>query len=633
MRPGAWTGLALAAAIAALPPVGLWPAAFVTWAALLAAVAAGGAASAALSGATFLGGIGAYAFLGALSYGPATYAGGVALLGVLGAAFALWSRHALRLPLLRAAITVAGAWCAVELVAGRLFDVPLYGALLLEGLARPPALLRILGPHGLAFVLVAAQAAAVAAMAGALADGRRRARTAAGAVAAGVTLAALPAGATAPPAGPALRAAVVQTALPGWRYREPGLAAARRAYNDAVARLGERAAASGPELAVWPELGYAGYPFRVHPSLADRLPKAQSHLLTVPDLDPAGRERLAAFLVGPGGEVRGVQGKARQVRWIERGAPAPARHAPLTDALARPGVLVCLEATLAERVRALAAGGAGWLVATSSEAYAGPSWLAHMAAGLARLHAAAAGLPLVRAANGGPSLVTDGSGAVRLRIGAYREAVRPAAIAAGRPTLYARAPVDPGLLLAPLVLAGLGRPRAAGGRAPRRARAATQLVVPLAVLAAGIAAQWWLAREALARAGTPAPAGHLLAGHARAARAASAPPAFRPERAALAFLLRRYGVEAPRVSGDPRERERSLHAHGLAPLAVPEAGAFLPALHRLRDGRAVVLLEHAGGAFRAWDPAAGRMRTVGADALARGPGLGLRTGPRWWDTP
>ncbi len=632
MRPGAWTGLALAAAIAALPPVGLWPAAFVTWAALLAAVAAGGAAGAALSGAAFLGGIGAHAFLGALSYGPATYAGGVALLAALGAAFALWSRRALRLPALRAALAVGGAWCAVELVASRLFDVPLYGALLLEGLARPPALLRMLGPHGLAFVLVAAQAAAVAALAGAPEAGRRRAGAAAGAVAAGVALVALPAGATAPPAGPALRVAVVQTALPGWRYREPGLAAARRSYNDSVARLSERAAASGAGLAVWPELGYAGYPFRVRPSLAGRLPGGQSHLLTVPDLDPAGGERLAAFLVGPDGGVRAVQGKARRVRWIERGAPAPERDGPLTAALARPGVLVCLEATLAERVRALAAGGAGWLVATSSEAYAGPSWLAQMAAGLARLHAAAVGLPLVRAANGGPSLVTDAGGAVRVRIGAYREAVRPATVAAGRPAPYARAPVDPGLLLAPLVLAGLGRPRAERP-ARRRAGTAAQAVLPLAVLTAGIAAQWWLAREALARTGTPAPAGYLFAGHTHAARAVSAPPAGRPERAALAFLLRRYGVEAPRVSGDPRERAGSLRAHGLAPFAVPEAGAFLPALHRLRDGGAVVLLEREGGSFRAWDPAAGRMRTVDPGTLVPGTGLALRAAPRWWDAP
>ncbi len=639
-RAGAWTALALLAAALALPPAGLWPAAPLAWLALLHALA--GCARplhAAALGALFCGGIAAHAFLGALSYGPAAYAGGVTLLAVLGAAFGAWAGRALTMPHtpLRAALAVAGAWTLLELVAVHGFGVPFLAAATLDGLEAPPTLLRWGGPHAVGFVLAALPAWAVA--------GHRARRGSAATLAVlatgGIALLLLPPGPSVPEGadGGDLKVAVVQTTLPGWRFREPGLAGARRRYTEAIAAAARRAASGAPDLVVWPELGYAGYPFRVQGSLARHLPRGTAHLITVPDLDPAGRERLAAFLVDAEGQVRAVQGKSQLVPWIERAGPASAAAAPLlVEGLRRPGVLICLEGTLPHRVRALARAGAGWLVVPASDAFAGPSWLALLSAALARLNAAAVGLPLVRAANGGPSLVTDASGRIRRTLPPYGPGLVEARIAAAAaPSPYARLPLEPGWPLAALAALGIVRNRRPRSRAaPQRTLPAlpAALGLPMGLMVLLTFTQTEAAGRALARAGLPAPAGYLFHGHARAAWTVRSPPASGdPLREAYAFLLRRYGVDSPHPPTGRKASGTEDGWHGLMPWQGTPAGwtdAFLPAVLRLRDGEAVVALEIEGKAARVWHPSRGVMDRVPLAAL-RGPGLALATRPRWWD--
>jgi len=74
---GARIAGAILAAVAALPPLGWWPAGLLPWMLLLSGAArARGAARAAGLGAAFGGALAAYAFLGAMSYSPPAFAGG-----------------------------------------------------------------------------------------------------------------------------------------------------------------------------------------------------------------------------------------------------------------------------------------------------------------------------------------------------------------------------------------------------------------------------------------------------------------------------------------------------------------------------------------------------------------------------
>jgi apolipoprotein N-acyltransferase len=345
-----------------------------------------------------------------------------------------------------------------------------------QALAPWPAWIQLAAIGGVELVSAWA-AAAGAALAHAMATGRRSAWASAAAIPALGTLFGVASIASIQVrAEPSVRVAAVQPAIAA---RERFAPARFDANLERLLALSRDALAASPDLVAWPEgsfertAGPAGAPFLG--SIATSL--------DTPVL--AGMRRLAragsdlhwnsAVLAEPGGATRVAADKQRPVPVYERaaddwlagvlaratalpgrvlvGAPAEPQTLVLRDgAERRIGVLICIDSGFPELARDLRRRGADLLVSIANEAESG-TWTAQQHAAVVRLRAVETGLPLVRVANDGPSVWIDPLGREVDRI----EAGSQAHVAALGPPLAAPLYVSlgDGPVVAALVLPGL----------------------------------------------------------------------------------------------------------------------------------------------------------------------------------
>jgi apolipoprotein N-acyltransferase len=389
-----------------------------------------------------------------------------------------------------AALRVASAWTAQEWLR-TLALTGLPWTFLAHALAPVPALIQgatLGGAFLVSFWLAALNAAGAVALAARPAG--PAAATAAG-IAGLAGLHALVVAAAAEPAGPLLRARLVQANVPeAWRGTPSGVHQALARLVD-LTRRGERV-----DLAIWPENAVSVLlPLNDLP-LANALRalggSAGWVVLGAPRVDPdePTRFRNSAFLVDPAGAVSAVHDKVHLVPFAEY-APWPLGALGLREpgyvAGERPGVLragsaalgplVCYEVIFPAISRALVRDGASVLMNVSNDYWLGPGGgrEQHLAAAVFR--AVEFARPMLRATNTGITAAIDGRGRILARLdpdvaGALTVAVRPAS----DPTPYARTGDAFAWLATAVALAG-ALPRRGRARSAYSARGSETAIV------------------------------------------------------------------------------------------------------------------------------------------------------------
>lgn len=496
----------------AQPPLGLWPALFLAWPALLRLIARAPTRRAA-AGVGFFAGLGFFAsglywigeaflveagkiwwYLPVMPF--AVLALAVVLSGFWAAAF--WGAKAFWRPGWRAAAALAAAMLAAETARGWVLtgfpwalqsyawiDTPAMQAAAFVG---SPAL-------GALTVFVAAAAGTV--------DWRRREGLTRRAAPAALALAAL----AAVWAGGALRLAqtpavegdgpLIRLVQPNTGQRDKWAPQNARAIFDRLLALSATPHQPGaaPALVVWPEVAVT---FLFDESAAAQEAAAaatpQGASLAVGAVRRAGGElRNALLFYGPDGAALDVYDKRRLApfgeyvpyKWIlgriglgtlgdglSGFEPGVRREPVALPGLAPAAPLICYEVIFPEEVAA-AVDGAGWLLQVTNDAWfgqtAGP-WQ-HLAQAQAR--AIEQGMPLARAANTGVSAMIDPHGRIRaflpLDVSGALDSRLPAALVGG--TVYGRLGDWPFLALAAGLAALALAVRAETGDGERRARA------------------------------------------------------------------------------------------------------------------------------------------------------------------
>jgi apolipoprotein N-acyltransferase len=502
VSPGALGLLALAVAleVAAFPPLGAWPLAFV----MLAPVAAyaDGAGPRRAFAFTWLQQTLAGAFVVrwllhalAVEYG-APLASSVVFVALLAGTGALVPAAAVAL--YAALRPRAAAWAAPLLFAA------LYG--LAEALRAEPLLLPWhLVAHPLAAAPLLVQGAEIG---GAYLPGFVAVASGAGLAGALRTASALPLAAPAlllaltlglgtlrmdaPPAGtPVLRVGVVQAAVPQAERFQPG-SALRNTERHAL--LTRRLAASAPlDLVVWSETSVDD-DLDAHPELGELL-RETAAAIGVPIVTgaprSAGGRRTNAVVRFDASGFAGSYDKQRLVPFAEADSRSFGFLAPLLGPVSDgesyvPGhaaqvfsgpipfaTPICFEITDPALVRRFRAAGARLILNLSNDAWFGPTGYAEMHLAHAVFRAVELRSFVVRGTNTGISAVIDPSGRVTARLGLFEEGTLSAEVGpAAAPTFYARFGSAPcalafGACAALAALTGGGRGAGRGRSGPR----------------------------------------------------------------------------------------------------------------------------------------------------------------------
>lgn len=211
--------------------------------------------------------------------------------------------------------------------------------------------------------------------------------------------------------GAALRVAGLQTSLPNWMYRlSPASAPLRKTIRDSVMELTRQTAGSEVDLLVWPET-VIQEPLFSHRGLVKELTglaeTTRTTILagTVRD-GPLGRHNtVAAF--EPGGAPVRFADKTRPAGYAERNVTAAESLQPLELALARLGVLICLESVYAQDARELVDKGADLLLVVTDDAGFKQSPMSEFHARRSRFRAIETGRYVIHLSQAGPSFVLD----------------------------------------------------------------------------------------------------------------------------------------------------------------------------------------------------------------------------------
>jgi apolipoprotein N-acyltransferase len=319
------------------------------------------------------------------------------------------------------------------------------------------------GIHGLTLIVLLANVAVWAAVAG---RGRAPVRFAPAAAAAVGLLALHAAGAARlrahPPLSPddaAVRVAVlqpniVQTIKWDWEHKDRSL--------DAIARLSHRIPAGGVALSVWPETAVPAYLHEepAYFTLVRRIVAGSRTptLVGFPNTAVVGNEREyynSAVLFNPDGSEGGEYRKIRLVPFGERlpfqdlfpalrkvdvgesDFTAGRAHTLFSSPAGRFGVSICFEAVYPGMTRRIVRDGGDFLVNITNDAWFGKSSAPWQHARMAMVRAVEDGVSLVRSANTGISLVADPFGRVAAETGLFEETILVEPLDARRvPTFY-----------------------------------------------------------------------------------------------------------------------------------------------------------------------------------------------------
>jgi len=247
-------------------------------------------------------------------------------------------------------------------------------------------------------------------------------------------------------------------------------------------RLSRQAAASGPDLVIWPESA-APFFFQNDPLYAARIRAVARELKSPlvfgsPAFEQEGGERRflnSAFLLAPSGEVLGRSDKihlvpfgeyvplARLLPFVHKlvvgiGDFSPGKEAiPLDTGKGAIGVLVCFEGIFPELSRAFVQAGARVLVNISNDAWYKRSSAPYQHLSMTVFRAVENRVPLVRATNTGITAIIDSRGHVRGATKLFQEAVLTGEVQLGTgDTIYSRfGDVFAGLCLAGTAVIGL----------------------------------------------------------------------------------------------------------------------------------------------------------------------------------
>jgi apolipoprotein N-acyltransferase len=350
------------------------------------------------------------------------------------------------LPLLTAAAWVGAELGRATLLGGDPWALIGYSQV---GIAPLVQIADLAGVYGIAFVVVAANAA-LAEMWLARVDGRGRAAARGLGLVGAVVAFVLAYGAVrlrddpAVPGGPATRVVVVQGNLDVGSQWRPELYGQNL---EQYLRLSYRALADNlPALIVWPESAITFFldaDSRYRAAIARVLAAPGAQLLAggprMVDGEPA-RYYNSAFLVAPDGAIRAIYDKQHLLPFAEyfplRGATLLRRRfgrvreftpgspsAPLPTMAGQAGILICNEAMYpdiaAERVRA----GAEYLVNLANDGWVGAAQFSAITFDTVRLRAVEQRRYLVRASTAGPSAIIDPRGRVTEVSGMATQAV------------------------------------------------------------------------------------------------------------------------------------------------------------------------------------------------------------------
>ena len=482
-----------AAAVLALPPFSMLPAAPLAFGALFLLVSGAGTSRAFALGWVF--GLGHFAFglswiaesftVDAERYGwmaiPAV--AGLSALLALFPALACAGFARLRVVGAPGAAAFAACWTAAEWLRGHVltgFPWNLAGYVLAEfdPLRQPAAWI---GIYGLGFVVVLVSALAAVAL---RAGGRRRAGAL---VLAGLLCLALAGAgwlrlAAAPPEGTGVRLRIVQGNVAQSEKWRPDL---REAIFARYLRLS--ASPGAFDVLLWPEAAFPGYldeDVAAVERITAVLGPSQVLLTGVPDRT-ADRQGMRYFNTvqayhGAGGGPITAYAKHHLVpfgeyvpRWLPIGrlvetpgdfTPGPGLRTLALPGLPRVGVAICYEIIFPGHV-VVDAIRPDWIFNATNDAWFGTSIGPRQHLAAAKMRAVEEGLPVVRAANTGISAVIDAEGRIRDRLDMERTDIIDAELPAPRPaTLYARLG---DLVLPPLMLAALLVAWLTDGRATR----------------------------------------------------------------------------------------------------------------------------------------------------------------------
>ena len=408
----------------ALPPFGVAAAGLACWIPLFALVATQTGPRAGFVGGCYGFVIAAYVFLGAAAYSVLVYALTIiALSAVFGVFLYLASRFLVRgNPL--APLQLGVSWVLMEMIC-ELLRLPFTPVL---ALTQTPTLLQTAelgGQHFVSFLLVLFQGSVVTALRSDSA--RERVVSAWGVVLAVAVTAGYAISNTSDSSrtdAERLKAAVVQTDVhpvftENWKAdgQQEILARMRAASYTELLNL-----EPAPELVVWPEVWFAGLEMRrgIYSGGASR---GAAMLLGAPDVDEHGRRINAVFSVAADGRVLHRHGKRVLLPLLEDSYAPGFESEPHRFVVGTPGSLICFESAFSSVARELTLAGARLLAISTSDAYAGPSFLAFMHHDLARIRAVENRRTILRAANGGPSSIILPSGEIRKRLGLFENGV------------------------------------------------------------------------------------------------------------------------------------------------------------------------------------------------------------------
>ncbi len=449
----------------AQPGWSCWPLAFVCLAPLVLACGGRGARARALLG-WVMGTTGAIGTIGPTVYGSGTLFFGLGPLGACAlvaavaqlfagipvALFAWLAGDPLRTHPALAALRVAAAWTAQELLRSVLFG-GLPWTFLAHALAPVPALIQAASLGGAFLVSFWLAALNAACGIGLAARPARGAWGTAGAIVVAVCLHALVVGMRPETDGPRLRARLVQPNVPeSWRTSPGGI-------HRALDRLVELTrSGDAVDVALWPENAVnALLPLNDLP-LAQAMRaldgSASRVVLGAPRAEPdrPGRFRNSAFLVDAAHGITAFHDKVHLVPFAEY-APWPARALGLPDPSyeggerptllpagpVRLGPLVCYEVIFPSLSRSLVRDGAGILVNLSNDYWLGGPGGSEQHLAAAVFRAVEFSRPMLRATNTGVTAAIDARGRILERI---ETGVAAAATVAVRPatelTVYAR---------------------------------------------------------------------------------------------------------------------------------------------------------------------------------------------------
>jgi apolipoprotein N-acyltransferase len=456
-----------------------------------------------------------------------------------------------------------------------------------------------------------------------------------------------------PPAGGApLRVAAIQPVIASAVYHFHGFNPEyRRLLLDVVDGLSREAATTRPDLLVWSEGGNGQFNLRV-PARRRALAALASGgpgglLVATYDLDEEGRLFNSVVSLDREAHILGRYDKVELTPIGEAPFTAGTRFETLPTPHGRVGAMVCFESCFPRAARALARGGAGLLVVTTSDAAFRVSSLPALHGLFAVYRAVETRRPLVQAANTGPSFVVDAYGRRTAALPPFvRGVLHGTVVPRTDVTPYTRLGDAPLLAALVVVLAAALVP----GRAERRSHRST-------ARAPGTAGVWLMTSCVTAGAGVALALGssRLVAGAVdapprgwrEAAIALTAPPAAavsptaarrflqsQPNTcglAALAYLLTYLGdetTEAELLSHVTPARDgvtmlelaalartRGFVAFGERRTLAALRAAPKPLIAHVRDDHYVVVLAQRDGVVDVFDPARGYARLT-EDAFA-----------------